>query len=876
MAAYSDSAGNTGIYVVNAFNNTVEKFNSSGSLLLTISKGISTPDAVSLDSAGNVYIVNAGNNTVVEFNTSGQLLHTITTGLSSPLSEVIASNNTLYVGNYGNNTVTEYTADGTLIATFSQGINKPGSLAADSFGDVYIANQGNNSVIELSDSGVLLQTITSGIAKPLVIAADSTGNVYIDNNTNKEISKYQPTLASNVYLTDSTTQVTVTASQASVTSVAYDANLGRLTITGSNLSSAVTLKDLQLTAGSNSYTFSATNDSVSNATATGFTIQLSAADSAQVNQFFNSNGTSAGNYTYNFNANLGWNGAGASAISAQTVTVSNTPSTTFTVTGLSTNLTISDKATVSPFSQLKITDSSSEAGYHAEISLPSANGSLSGTGILGSTNNNGVTHYFTNVTSNTSDLQTILENLVFTPTAYQVASGQSVNTAFTLSIMGGPKVIATTPTFSVSSGLAEPYVIALNSQGDVYTINYSNNTVSEISHSGSLLQTISTGLSTPKALAVNSLGDVYIANNGNNTVKEFNSSGVLIATLSNGIAKPDALAIDSQGNVFVANYSANTVTEYSVTGALLNTLTAGINAPSALALDSLGDIFIPSLNTSNYNILEFSNTGSAIAPIVATGYVSQVQIDSAGNIFALEYNSSTSSYDLQEHTNASWQTITTGVSNLSSLAIDSQGDVYVVSAQNNTLVELSNSGVLLQTVTGILSYPLTVAVDSVGNVYVPSPLNNSLFAFAPTAIYSSNTDNDTSTLVSTTASAQTFSPNPGASLTKPTVLTNAHVGDSVIISDASSFNATPVSDATVLAVAGADTSLANWVNTALSTQGTNLSSHAIAWFNFNGNTYLLEQAGAQDSSLSNADTLLQIVGTLNETNAVFNGHTLVL
>ncbi|MDD4915553.1 MAG: hypothetical protein PHW13_11035 [Methylococcales bacterium] len=87
---------------------------------------------------------------------------------------------------------------------------------------------------------------------------------------------------------------------------------------------------------------------------------------------------------------------------------------------------------------------------------------------------------------------------------------------------------------------------------------------------------------------------------------------------------------------------------------------------------------------------------------------------------------------------------------------------------------------------------------------------------------------------------------------------------------------TPVSSANVIA-AGADTStLAGWVAGALSSAGADLAQHQIAWFNYAGNTYLLEQANAQSAAFGSDDTLVERVGNLNENSAGLMGHELIL
>jgi hypothetical protein len=109
-----------------------------------------------------------------------------------------------------------------------------------------------------------------------------------------------------------------------------------------------------------------------------------------------------------------------------------------------------------------------------------------------------------------------------------------------------------------------------------------------------------------------------------------------------------------------------------------------------------------------------------------------------------------------------------------------------------------------------------------------------------------------------------------------TTIAGVHAGDKVSIADVVQFNSAGVSASIVAASGGDATTLAGWVNAALSGQGANLQTHAETWFNFGGNTYLIEQANSQGSAFAAGDALVKLVGTLNESAAVLNGHAVTL
>ncbi|MEI8210342.1 MAG: hypothetical protein WCG16_14120, partial [Methylococcales bacterium] len=114
----------------------------------------------------------------------------------------------------------------------------------------------------------------------------------------------------------------------SINGVAYNAATGVFTVTGANLdnhgsANGIALPNLTLSGGSGTYTFSATNDSVSNLSATGFSLALSAADKASVNSFITDNGTApTSGAAYNLVATANWDSDSGAKITTQPVTVS--------------------------------------------------------------------------------------------------------------------------------------------------------------------------------------------------------------------------------------------------------------------------------------------------------------------------------------------------------------------------------------------------------------------------------------------------------------------------------------------------------------------------------------------------------------------------
>jgi hypothetical protein len=275
------------------------------------------------------------------------------------------------------------------------------------------------------------------------------------------------------------------------------------------------------------------------------------------------------------------------------------------------------------------------------------------------------------------------------------------------------------------------------------------------------------------------------------------------------------------------------VKKFSSTGEPLLTISDGINSPRSIAIDNNGNLFV----ANSMDVKEFSASGVLL------------------------------------------RTLSSGLNGPNYLTTDSNGNVFIVnnyadSNGNFTLEEFSSDGILMQTVTIGTYTPLQAAIDANGNVFV-CDMFAKIEEFSP-AFTTTASVTYLSSKATVTATANHFNVSPNADLNHATSITGAHAGDTITIADATGFVANPISAANVSGTGGDPATLKGWVDAALSGQGGNLASHEIAWFNFGGDTYLVEQANSQGSAYGAGDTLIQLVGSFDESSASFSGHSLTL
>ncbi|WP_372400702.1 Ig-like domain-containing protein (plasmid) [Azospirillum sp. HJ39] len=184
---------------------------------------------------------------------------------------------------------------------------------------------------------------------------------------------------------------------------------------------------------------------------------------------------------------------------------------------------VNDNATATPFSGVTVTDADDSTGtFTVTITYTAANGTLTSAngGLTGTAGN------YTLTASSPADLQTLLQALVFTPTANQVTPGSTVQTTFSLTTSDG-----------TSSGTANTgTVITTTSINDAPTdIALSNSSISIFEGTNGVVGTLSaTDADTGQTLTY-----TLVSGTGDTNNALFNISGTSLqandaATLTGG------------------------------------------------------------------------------------------------------------------------------------------------------------------------------------------------------------------------------------------------------------------------------------------------------------------------------------------------------
>ena len=243
--------------------------------------------------------------------------------------------------------------------------------------------------------------------------------------------------------------------------------------------------------------------------------------------------------------------------------------------------------------------------------------------------------------------------------------------------------------FGTGNGnFSNPRGVAVDSAGHVWVVDSSSDRVEKFTGAGGYLSQIgcpagacSSGsgpgqFNVPWVVAVDSAGNVYVTDYYNNRVEEFTTAGAYItawgcATAGTGCTAgfgpgefnvPFGIAVDSARNVYVTDLGNNRVEKFTTAGtyitawgctnAATQACTAGsgpgqFNVPRGVAVDSAGNVYVADGN--NNRVQKFTSMGTYISQLgCASGACSSgtgngqfispygVAIDSSGNLYVVD------------------------------------------------------------------------------------------------------------------------------------------------------------------------------------------------------------------------------------------------
>lgn len=304
-------------------------------------------------------------------------------------------------------------------------------------------------------------------------------------------------------------------------------------------------------------------------------------------------------------------------------------------------------------------------------------------------------------------------------------------------------------------------------------------------------------MSAPDGIAVDQSGNVYIADLLNNRVRMVSPAGIISTFAGNGnpgfagdggaaasaqLNQPAGLAVDSSGNLYIAD-SYNAVVRKVTPGGTISTVAgsgtqgysgdggaaakATMMAPLGVALDSSGNLYIADYYGWIRKVTASTGVISTIAGNGSNGYTgdngpatsaqfynpTDVAVDSSGNVYVADSNngavrmiangiiSTIAGNGTLSYSGDGGPALLAQFSQLSSIKVDGQGNIYVADTSNNAIRLFPLNGIV-STIAGNgsqgytgdggpatvaeLNGPKAIAVTSAGNVYLTDTGNNAV------------------------------------------------------------------------------------------------------------------------------------------------------
>lgn len=668
------------------------------------SAGLGWPTSVAVDSSGNLYVAVRFRDIVVRLDAKTGLL-TRVAGTGTP-------------GFNGDN----------IAATASQ-LNNPSSVAVDSIGNVYIADTQNNRVRKVARADGMITTVAGDgtfayngddipgqaaqLRSPYGVAVDGSGNVFIADSFNNRIRK-------------------VSSANGVITTVAGDGTFG---YKGDNIPAIAAQLNVPngvaVDAANNVYIADNNNQLVRKVSASDGTITTVAGTGASG---FNGDNIAAITATLYNPQGVTVDSAGniyiADAYNGRIRKVSSSDGTIQTVAGSGAGVGYNGD-----YNGDNIAATSAQLDYPPSVTLDSA-GNL----YIADTYNNRIRK---------------VSNGIITTVAGDGTFGYN-----------GDGIPATSAQLSVPSGAA------VDSAGNLYFADAYNNRIRKVSTSGVITTVAGTGiagyngdhipaasaqLNFPQSVALDSAGNLYIAEYSNNRVRKVSTSGMISTVAGTGtpgyngdgipaaaaqLSHPESVAVDSDGNVYIADWGNYRVRKVYTFGGV------------SRRMRRRGYITtIAGTGTSGYNGENILATGAQLL------YPQSVAVDSAHNVFIGDSARirKVSSADGRITTvagngNSGYNgdnipAITAEVRDPNALAVDSANNLYVTEYNNERVRKISASTGLITTLAGTgvngyngdniaacaasLSGPNGVAVDSAGKVYIADEFNQRVRVLIP-------------------------------------------------------------------------------------------------------------------------------------------------
>ena len=181
-----DAAGN--MFVADYQSGHIYEFTPSG-VRSTFASGLFYPSGLAFNSAGDLFEADWFTSTIKKYTPSG-VKSTFASGLDGVAGLAFGAVGDLLVTSFNDGTITRITPAG-VQSTFASGLNNPFGLAFNSAGDLFVADVGSGNIFEFTPDGTQ-STFASGLNGPWALAFNSVGDLFESDEFTGDIHEFTP------------------------------------------------------------------------------------------------------------------------------------------------------------------------------------------------------------------------------------------------------------------------------------------------------------------------------------------------------------------------------------------------------------------------------------------------------------------------------------------------------------------------------------------------------------------------------------------------------------------------------------------------------------------------------------------------------------
>ncbi len=706
-----DSQGN--LYVADAGDFAIKEWNASKQVLTALVDGMTQPYGVALDAQANVYFSDAGANIIQKWTASSSQLNTLITGATQPRGLALDQFGNIYFANAGGNNVEKWSpSTQQTTVDFSAGVAQPAGIAIDGQGNIYFSEPASNAILQWNAANQqLVPAVSAGLNNPAGLAVDMQGNVYVADQNNNAIKKITP-----AYLALSTTNMNEGASSGSdsLTVLVLPATLP---ITATSNQSWLTVTSVS--GGTIGIAFQSNTSAaprVAMVNVLGLTVTVTQAGDTVGALTITAGNNQTAPIGQPFPAALQVNVTDANGIPLQGAPVIFTinPASNGAAGAWSGTLPVSVPTDQNGNASAPLLTANNIAGaFTVTASAGSVNAAFTLTNEF-----IGLSAYTLYVPSTAGSSEVLL--VAAGPwTAVSSASWLTVNAG--TSAGAGNAVI--TFSYAANPGSA-PQTATVNVSGQILNVTQAGTGFVPVAQLKGL---ITSGLASPQGVAVDSLGNVYIADTSNNAIKEWNAATQQVTTLVSGLSGPTGVAVDQYGNVYFTDNGHNAIKEYLPSTQQVNTLVGSqLSGPSGIAVDRLGNVYFS--DTRHNAIKECSPPTNTVTTLVSTGLSLPrgVAVDWRGNVYFAD-SGNNALKEWAANTGLVTALISLGLATPWGVAVDGEGNAYVADSLDNQVKQWNEQQQqIIPLVTTGLKLPKGLALDASNNIYIASTNANSI------------------------------------------------------------------------------------------------------------------------------------------------------